>query len=58
MIMIIDVIAQTRLFYSSGETSEKQETLIFVYERQLRCYRDVINEISTYKRTRSLWLWL
>ncbi len=52
--MIIDVIAQTRLFYSSEETSEKQETLISVYERQLRCYRDVINEISTYKRTRSL----
>ncbi len=40
--MIIDVIAQTRLFYSSEETTEKQETLIFVYERQLRCYRDVI----------------
>ncbi len=31
MIMIIDVIAQTRLFYSSEETSEKQETLISVY---------------------------
>ncbi len=42
--MIIDVIAQTRLFYSSEETSEKQETLISVY-RDNRC-RDVINEIS------------
>ncbi len=31
MIMIIDVIAQTRLFYSSEETTEKQETLISVY---------------------------
>ncbi len=26
MIMIIDVIAQTRLFYSSGETTEKLKT--------------------------------